>query len=151
MSLFRCSGHTKVSVQVRGFVCEYFVAKIRFHSEELLAPRSSPKLENHPLRAVRDRLFNISAATLHNGGRSSIHTQPEDVPCRGDGPTHNMDRIFIAVQMFQIKSEEQTEHVIMFYTLPVSCAVLDTVQYKSERTKTVAPHIHVRTLLILLD
>ena len=27
MSLFRCLGRTKVSVQVRGFVCEYFVTK----------------------------------------------------------------------------------------------------------------------------
>ena len=27
MSLFRCLGRTKVSVQVQGFVCEYFVTK----------------------------------------------------------------------------------------------------------------------------
>jgi hypothetical protein len=44
MSLFRCLGRTKVSVQVRGFVCEYFVTKIRFHGEELLVPRPTPKL-----------------------------------------------------------------------------------------------------------
>jgi len=30
------------------------------------------KLENHPLSAVLDCLFNIFAATLHIGGRSSI-------------------------------------------------------------------------------
>jgi hypothetical protein len=72
MSLFRCLGRTKVSVQVRGFVCDYFVIKIRFHGEELLAPRPTPKLEDHPLSAVRDCLFNIFAATLHIGGRSSI-------------------------------------------------------------------------------
>jgi hypothetical protein len=71
-SLFRCLGRTKVSVQVRGFVCEYFVTKIRFHSQELLAPRPTPKLEDHSLSAVRYWLFNIFAATLHNGGRSSI-------------------------------------------------------------------------------
>jgi hypothetical protein len=35
-------GRTKVSVKVRGFVCEYFVTKIRFHSEELLDPPPSP-------------------------------------------------------------------------------------------------------------
>jgi hypothetical protein len=53
---------------------DYFVTKIRFHGEELLAPRSNPKLEDHPLSAVRDCLFNIHvfAATLHIGGRSSI-------------------------------------------------------------------------------
>jgi hypothetical protein len=31
----------------------------------LLAPRPTPKLEDHPLSAVRDCLFNVSAATLH--------------------------------------------------------------------------------------
>jgi len=46
--------------------------KIRFNREELLAPRPTRKLENHPLSAVRDWLFNIFAATLHIGGRSSI-------------------------------------------------------------------------------
>jgi hypothetical protein len=61
MSPFRCSGRTKVSVQVRGFVCEYFVTTILFHSEELLAPRPTPKLEGHPLSVVRDCLFNTVA------------------------------------------------------------------------------------------
>jgi hypothetical protein len=72
MSLFRCLGRTEVSVQVRGFVCEYFVTKMRFHGEELLAPRPMRKLEDHPLSAVLDCLFNTFAATLHIGGRSSI-------------------------------------------------------------------------------
>jgi hypothetical protein len=35
----------------------------------LLAPRPTPKLEDHPLSVFRDCLF---AATLHIGGRSSI-------------------------------------------------------------------------------
>ena len=43
-----------------------------FHGKELLAPRPTPKLEDHPLPAVRDCLFNLFAATLHIGGRSSI-------------------------------------------------------------------------------
>jgi len=38
----------------------------------LLAPRPTPKLEDHPLSAVHDCLFNLFAATLHKGGRSSI-------------------------------------------------------------------------------
>jgi hypothetical protein len=46
--------------------------KIRFDGEELLAPRPTPKQEDQPLSAVRDCLFNIFAATLHTGGRSSI-------------------------------------------------------------------------------
>jgi len=39
----------------------------------IFSPSQNPKLENHPLSAVRDWLFNIFAATLHTGGRSSIH------------------------------------------------------------------------------
>jgi hypothetical protein len=38
----------------------------------LCAPRPNPKLEDHPLSALRDCLFNIFAATLDNGGRSYI-------------------------------------------------------------------------------
>ena len=38
----------------------------------MLAPRPTPKLEDHPFSAVRDCLFNIFAATLHIGGGSSI-------------------------------------------------------------------------------
>jgi hypothetical protein len=40
--------------------------------ESMLAPRPTPKLEDHSLSVVRDCLFKIFAATLHNGGRSSI-------------------------------------------------------------------------------
>jgi len=43
-----------------------------FHGEALLAPRPSPKLDDHPLSAVRDCLFNLFAATIHIGGPSSI-------------------------------------------------------------------------------
>ena len=45
---------------------------VRFYGEELLAPRPTPKLEDHPLSDVRDCLFDIFAATVHIGGRSSI-------------------------------------------------------------------------------
>ena len=38
----------------------------------MLAPRPTPKLEDHPSSAVRDCLFNIFATILHIGGRSSI-------------------------------------------------------------------------------
>jgi hypothetical protein len=43
-----------------------------FYREGLLAPRPTPKLEDHPLSAVNDCLFNLFAATLHIGGRSSL-------------------------------------------------------------------------------
>ena len=45
---------------------------IHFYGEEILVLRPNPKLEGHSLSAVRDCLFNIFAATLHIGGRSSI-------------------------------------------------------------------------------
>jgi hypothetical protein len=45
---------------------------ICFYGEELLAHRPTPKLEDHPSSAVRDCLFNVFAAALHIGGRSSI-------------------------------------------------------------------------------
>jgi hypothetical protein len=54
-----------------------------FYGEELLAPRPTPKLEDHPLSAVCDCLFNVFAATLHIR-RPFLHPQPEDAPCRGD-------------------------------------------------------------------
>ena len=44
---------------------------IRFYGE-LVAPRPTPKLEDHPLLAVCDCLFDIFAATLQIGGCSSI-------------------------------------------------------------------------------
>jgi len=43
-----------------------------FFREGLLAPRPTPKLEDHSSSAVCDCLFNLFAATLFIGGRSSI-------------------------------------------------------------------------------
>jgi hypothetical protein len=45
---------------------------VGLYGEGLSAPRPTPILKDHPLSAARDRLFNIFAATLHIGGRSSI-------------------------------------------------------------------------------
>jgi hypothetical protein len=42
-----------------------FRNKLIYYGEELLAVRPTPKLEEYTLSAVRDRLFNIFAATLH--------------------------------------------------------------------------------------
>ena len=51
-----------------------FRNKIRFYGEELLPPRPTPKLGDHPLSAVRNCLVHIFAATLHIEGRSSIRS-----------------------------------------------------------------------------
>ena len=50
----------------------WVLLNIVFHGEVLLASRPTPKLEDHPSSSVRDCLFNLFAATLHIGGRSSI-------------------------------------------------------------------------------
>jgi hypothetical protein len=57
-----------------------FVTSFRFCGEELLAPRPISKLKYHPLSALHDCLFNISAATLHIW-RPFLHPQPEDALC----------------------------------------------------------------------
>jgi hypothetical protein len=64
-------------------LCIVFRNMVIFYGEELLALRPTPKLEGHPLSAVRDCLFNVFAATFHIW-RPFLHPQPEDVPCRGD-------------------------------------------------------------------
>ena len=71
MSLFHCLVRTKGSVQARG-TCICFVIRPIFLRKVLLAPRLTPKVEDHTLSAVHDFLFNIFAATLHIGGRSSL-------------------------------------------------------------------------------
>jgi Ca2+/Na+ antiporter len=64
-----------------------------FYGQELLAPRPTPKLENHPLSAVQDCIF---AATLHIR-RPFLHPQPEDAPCRCDRDTLIMDKFIIII------------------------------------------------------
>jgi hypothetical protein len=54
MSIFLRLGRlSKESVQVRGLMWS-FITSLFFYGEELLALRPTPKLENHPLSAVRD-------------------------------------------------------------------------------------------------
>jgi hypothetical protein len=88
-------------------LCQMIRNLVIFYGEELLVPRPNPKLEDHPLSAVRDCLFNVFTATLHIS-RPFLHQQPEDAPCRGDrdrlivvtgtdlswwhGPTYRGDR-----------------------------------------------------------
>jgi hypothetical protein len=71
---FPCPNHTstffswgrfsKESFRIGLFVT--FRNKFIVYGEELLAPRPTTKLENQPMSAVRDCLFNIYAATLRN-------------------------------------------------------------------------------------
>jgi hypothetical protein len=69
-----------------------FRNKLFFYGEDLLAPRSTPKLEDYPLSAVLDCLFNIFAATPIFAGRL-LHPQPEDAPYRDDRDPNNMETV----------------------------------------------------------
>jgi len=60
-----------LSLQSKHLTCECFL-KMFCYREGLLAPRPTPKLEDHPSSAVRDCLFNLFATTLLIGGCSSI-------------------------------------------------------------------------------
>jgi hypothetical protein len=72
-------------------LCDLFCNMAIFYGEELLAPRPTHKLEDHPLSAVRDCLFNVFAATLHIH-RPFLHPQPADASCRGDRDPLIMDK-----------------------------------------------------------
>jgi len=62
----------KCQSRAEAFCVNISSQNICFYGEELLAPRPTPKQEDHPLSAIRDCLFNIFAATLCTGGHSSI-------------------------------------------------------------------------------
>jgi hypothetical protein len=64
MSVFGYLGRAKEYVLVRGCL-QRFVTNYMFSVAGSLAPLPPPKLEGHPLSAVRDCLFNLFAATLH--------------------------------------------------------------------------------------
>ena len=74
--------------------------KANFYGEVLLAPRPTPKMENHLLLPVRDCLFNIFAATLHIAGPSSIRNLRK---CHGDRDpliTDQITFIFLKFSLF---------------------------------------------------
>jgi hypothetical protein len=65
-----------------------------FYSEELLALHPTPKMEDHPLPAACDCLFNVFTTTLHIR-RPFLHPQPEDAPCCGD-----MDSLIMEIMIY---------------------------------------------------
>jgi hypothetical protein len=95
ITAFTRARHVSLSKNCPGSrLCTLFRRLIIFYGEELLAPCPTPKLENHPLSAVCDCLFNVFAATLHNW-RPFFHPQPEDAQCRGDRDPHNTYIVWI--------------------------------------------------------
>jgi len=77
-----------------------FRNKASFYSKELLAPRPNLKLEDHLFLPARDCLFNIFAATLFIGGRSSIRNlRTHHAVTTG---THLSSMIFVTLLLKQI-------------------------------------------------
>jgi hypothetical protein len=52
-----------------------FRNKLIFYGEELLAPRPTPKLEDQPLSAIRDCLFNIFSSIRNQRTRHDVVTR----------------------------------------------------------------------------
>jgi len=79
-----------------------------FNREGLLAPRPTPKLEDHPSSAVRDCLFNLFAAALLIGGRSSIrnlrtrHAQNRDIKINANIAGSLLEQLKINLCLFKI-------------------------------------------------
>jgi hypothetical protein len=65
-------GRTRGSVQVWGFPCKYFVTWYHLRWE-VVSTSPNPQAGGPPLVGCSRVLFNIFAATLHIGGRFSIH------------------------------------------------------------------------------
>ena len=71
VSLFRCLVYQSINPGLRQVFL--FHNTDSFYGEELTTPRPTPKLEDHPLSAVRECLFDRFAATLHIEGCFSLH------------------------------------------------------------------------------
>jgi hypothetical protein len=76
----------------------------RFYCEELLAPRQTPKFEDHLLSTVHNCSFNPFAATF-------FHPQPEDAPCHGDRGPQNVEKVGRYSQCYCACSWEAWERV----------------------------------------
>ena len=69
VSIFQCVCHSKESVpSIR--LCAKFCTMLIFYGVELLPPRSTPKVEDHPLSVIRYSLFSLLAANIHTWGPS---------------------------------------------------------------------------------
>jgi hypothetical protein len=75
LGMYYSLGRAEGSVRIRD-LCIRVVTWWSLYGEELLAPRPPPKLEDHPLSAVRDCLFNTK---YHYGDK--IKKTEMDVAC----------------------------------------------------------------------
>jgi hypothetical protein len=111
--------HSQEPEKTGSRLCVVFRNMVIFYGEALLAPRLTPKLEDHPLSAVPDCIF---AATLHIR-RPFLHPQPEDAPCRGD-----RDPLIIIYIIYN-----HTYHTFSYHAL---------IRWKTDRIKDSEPNSH---------
>ena len=81
MSLFRCLGRTRVSVQGWGFLCKEFITGCVFTMMSWLHLAQPPSRRTTPCR------LSTTACSINSQLPSileAVHLQPEDAPCRGD-------------------------------------------------------------------
>ena len=98
-SLFRCLAHTKVSVQVRGFVCEYYVTKYVL-TGGVVSTSPNPQSGGPPLVGC-PRLLIQYIRSYPPYPRPFLHPQPEDSPCRG-----NRDPIITWLHLIPVSNYE---------------------------------------------
>jgi hypothetical protein len=61
-------------------LCDMFRKKDNFYGEELLAPRPTPKLEDHPCRLLATAYSMYSQLPSISGGRSSLRNWGRAMP-----------------------------------------------------------------------
>jgi hypothetical protein len=75
-----------------------------FYGEGLLAPHPTPKLEDHPLSAVRGCLIILITAALHIGSRSSIRNLRTHHAVVTGTHIHGADDYYIRILENKMKS-----------------------------------------------
>jgi len=70
----------------QSLLCNFSKHFVLFYDEDLLAHWPTSKLEDYPLRAVRDCLFNVFAGT---------HLQSQDALCRREQDSMNMGTLLM--------------------------------------------------------
>ena len=86
-----------------------------FYGEELLAPRSTHRVQDHPLSAARDCSFNIFATFLHIGDRSSIlNLRTRHATLTATHLSHNREALLVArKEIGQEANVDWTKYMVM--------------------------------------